>query len=56
MSDLGAAPEDIDALTTDALRDMIILNTPRYPSREKCEGCTSSPCDRVDETTPGLDR
>ncbi|MCY4175472.1 MAG: iron-containing alcohol dehydrogenase [Acidimicrobiaceae bacterium] len=35
LSDLGAAARDIDALTTDALRDLIILNTPRYPSREE---------------------
>ncbi|MEM7412813.1 MAG: iron-containing alcohol dehydrogenase [Myxococcota bacterium] len=34
LSDLGASPADVDALTTDALRDMIILNTPRYPNRE----------------------
>ncbi len=34
LSDLGATPADVDALTTDALRDLIILNTPRYPSRE----------------------
>ncbi len=34
LSDLGAKSGDIAALTTDALRDMIILNTPRYPSRE----------------------
>ena len=35
LSDLGATSNDIDALTTDALRDLIILNTPRYPSREE---------------------
>lgn len=35
LSDLGAKSADIDALTTDALRDMIILNTPRYPNREE---------------------
>ena len=35
LSDLGAKAQDIDALTTDALRDIIILNTPRYPSREE---------------------
>ncbi len=34
LSDLGAKAADVDALTTDALRDMIILSTPRYPSRE----------------------
>ncbi len=34
LNDLGASTADIDALTTDALRDMIILNTPRYPSRQ----------------------
>ena len=33
LGDLGATPDDIDSLTTDALRDLIILNTPRYPSR-----------------------
>ena len=33
LSDLGATPDDLDSLTTDALRDLIILNTPRYPSR-----------------------
>ncbi|MCG8493071.1 MAG: iron-containing alcohol dehydrogenase [Sneathiellales bacterium] len=33
LSELGAKSEDIADLTTDALRDMIILNTPRYPSR-----------------------
>ncbi len=33
LSDLGATNDDIDELTTDALRDLIILNTPRYPSR-----------------------
>ena len=38
LSDLGATPADIDALTTGALRDMIILNTPRYPSREEVRG------------------
>lgn len=35
LSDLGAKAQDIDGLTTDALRDIIILNTPRYPSREE---------------------
>ncbi len=38
LSDLGARPADVEALTTDALRDMIILNTPRYPSREEVRG------------------
>ncbi len=33
LSDLGASAHHIDALATDALRDLIILNTPRYPSR-----------------------
>ncbi len=33
LSDLGVKSSDIADLTTDALRDMIILNTPRYPSR-----------------------
>ncbi len=35
LGDLGATTADLDALTTDALRDMIILNTPRYPSRDE---------------------
>ena len=35
LGDLGAKPADIEALTTDALRDLIILNTPRYPNREE---------------------
>ena len=35
LSDLGAKSNDLNALTTDALRDMIILNTPRYPNREE---------------------
>ncbi len=35
LSDLGATSNDIDALTTDALRDLMILNTPRYPNREE---------------------
>ncbi len=38
LSDLGATAADIDGLTTDALRDLIILNTPRYPSREEVRG------------------
>ena len=33
LTELGATADDIPALTTDALRDLIILNTPRYPSR-----------------------
>ncbi len=35
LGDLGATAKDIEGLTTDALRDMIILNTPRYPSRDQ---------------------
>ena len=35
LGDLGASADDIEGLTTDALRDMIILNTPRYPTREE---------------------
>lgn len=38
LSDLGATPDDLDSLTTDALRDLIILNTPRYPSRGDVHG------------------
>ena len=38
LSELGATADDIDGLTTDALRDLIILNTPRYPSREDVHG------------------
>jgi alcohol dehydrogenase class IV len=38
LSDLGATADDIDDLTTDALRDLIILNTPRYPSRADVNG------------------
>ena len=38
LGDLGATEADIDGLTTDALRDMIILNTPRYPSRDEVRG------------------
>lgn len=37
LSDLGAKSEDISNLTTDALRDMIILNTPRYPNRQEIQ-------------------
>ncbi|MEM9174068.1 MAG: iron-containing alcohol dehydrogenase [Myxococcota bacterium] len=33
LRDLGATEAGLDQLTTDALRDMIILNTPRYPDR-----------------------
>ena len=35
LTELGATADHIDGLTTDALRDLIILNTPRYPSREE---------------------
>ncbi|WP_439116076.1 iron-containing alcohol dehydrogenase family protein [Ilumatobacter sp.] len=35
LSDFGATSDDLERLTTDALRDLIILNTPRYPSREQ---------------------
>jgi len=35
LSDLGATADDIAGLTTDALRDLIILNTPRYPTRSE---------------------
>lgn len=38
LSDLGATAQDVDGLTTDALRDMIILSTPRYPNREEVRG------------------
>ena len=34
LTDLGATKNDLEHLTTDALRDLIILNTPRYPSRD----------------------
>ena len=33
LSELGATSDSIAALTQDALRDLIILNTPRYPTR-----------------------
>jgi alcohol dehydrogenase len=33
LSELGATSDNIAALTQDALRDLIILNTPRYPTR-----------------------
>lgn len=35
LTDLGATADHIGDLTTDALRDLIILNTPRYPSRQE---------------------
>ncbi len=35
LSDLGATADHIDDLTTDALRDVIILTTPRYPTRDE---------------------
>ncbi len=38
LSDLGATEESLEGLTTDALRDMIILNTPRYPNRAEVRG------------------
>ncbi len=38
LSDLGATAADVEGLTTDALRDLIILNTPRYPSRDDVRG------------------
>ena len=34
LTDLGATKNDLEHLTTDALRDLIILNTPRYPNRD----------------------
>ena len=38
LADLGASKNDIESLTNDALRDIIILSTPRYPSRDDvCE-------------------
>jgi len=33
LSELGASNDNINDLTQDALRDLIILNTPKYPSR-----------------------
>ena len=33
LAELGATHDDLDGLATDALRDLIILNTPRQPSR-----------------------
>ena len=38
LADLGATKNDIEYLTTDALRDLIILNTPRYPNRDDVRG------------------
>ncbi|MEC9088805.1 MAG: iron-containing alcohol dehydrogenase, partial [Actinomycetota bacterium] len=38
LTDLGATANDIEHLTTDALRDLIILNTPRYPNRDDVRG------------------
>ena len=38
LTDLGATKNDIEHLTTDALRDLIILNTPRYPNRSDVRG------------------
>ena len=38
LTDLGATKNDIEHLTTDALRDLIILNTPRYPNRADVRG------------------
>lgn len=38
LAEFGAKAADIDALATDALRDMLILNTPRHPSREEVRG------------------
>lgn len=35
LNEFGVTSDSVEALTTDALRDMIILNTPRYPSREE---------------------
>ncbi len=35
LTDLGATADDIPGLVTDALRDLIILNTPRYPTRSE---------------------
>ena len=33
LSELGASSDNINDLTQDALRDLIILNTPKYPTR-----------------------
>ena len=38
LTDLGATKNDIEHLTTDALRYLIILNTPRYPNRADVRG------------------
>ena len=38
LTDLGATKNDIEHLSTDALRDLIILNTPRYPNRAEVRG------------------
>ncbi len=35
LSDLGATTQDINSLTTDALRDLMILTTPRHPTRQE---------------------
>ena len=35
LGDLGVGENDVDTLTVDALRDLIILNTPRYPTRDE---------------------
>ena len=33
LAELGCTENDLDALTQDALSDLIILTTPRYPTR-----------------------
>ncbi len=33
LRELGASHDNINDLTQDALRDLIILNTPKYPTR-----------------------
>jgi len=38
LADLGATKNDIESLTNDALRDIIILSTPRYPNRDDVRG------------------
>ena len=35
LGDLGVGADDVETLTVDALRDLIILNTPRYPTRDE---------------------
>ena len=35
LSELGGSESDLDALTQDALSDLIILTTPRYPTRDE---------------------